>query len=162
MQIKRMLYKSRVRAMEDAIESWQRDHAHAMGVRDVEDLVRESLGIRDFLRQWSKDAWEGMRGNCFADVQWVGSTLLEAMNDGREIFEDAHRCITDAEALGYTVDERANFDRASEELTEMTEHLQRHWPWMHEDVQARSLADIQAGRVRRARDVLDELQRSDN
>jgi hypothetical protein len=158
LQIKRPLYIGRVRGIADALDSLQLERDIKARVDQLRELMRECSGIAQFLGLWSDEAWQAMRDNQLDDVHYHGKGLRYAINEGLRVFAAVADVIPEAEKLGQSVSGQERFFAERDRVTALADVLNRHWPWMHEDVQARSLDDLQAGRVRPAQDVLHELQ----
>jgi hypothetical protein len=160
MKVQSTIYRAKTRGIEDAVEWWKPDHDNAMSVRDVEDLVRECLGIRDFLKQWLALSWQSIREGNLDDCESVGRALEDAFKNGAQIFQTVRECIVDAEHSEYTVENSAAFDEAEKDVVSMQADFEREWPFMDMKVLEKSIADYKAGRYRSAKEILDEMQHS--
>src|SRR5262249_27508160 len=63
MQVQNDISRGLKRTIEEAAESWKAHRRDAHGARDVDYLVRECLGMHQFLREWQAEVWHSAFAN---------------------------------------------------------------------------------------------------
>jgi hypothetical protein len=158
---KSVICRGRVRTIEDAVESWKADHGDAMEVRDLEDVVRECLGMRDFLREWLNLAWGFLFADKLPAVQQVGEMLRIGFERTINVLTEVQGCIQRAAAKGYEVDKAAEFQEALGQIKHFQSKLLERWPFLDPDQITASRADFGKGSCQSAEEILRELQSTD-
>jgi hypothetical protein len=140
--------RGRVRAIEDAVETWRFDHDDALAVRDVEDVVRECLGMREFLRSWQNQAWAYMLANRLANIQETGEELRTELNRMLEIFPKVLAAIRWAKAKGYVFELEDQVEAAVADVKKMSQDL-AFSRWLYTVLQPASVTPLPMGRPSR-------------
>src|SRR5438093_13276742 len=71
------LQDGKIRVLEEAVESWKRDHEDAMRALDVEDLIAGCLSCwEDIRRSWVRTRRLATLNRLW-DLQQVGTTVLD-------------------------------------------------------------------------------------
>jgi len=166
MKARSTIYRAKARGIEDAtrdienaVEWWKPDHDDAMCVREIEDLARECISIRDDLQNWVESCWSCATHGTVADFTSVNNELQEAFSIGQARFQSVRECIDEAGRRGYQLDNTREFNEAEKQITKMQSEFEEKWPSLNLQVLRQSMADYRAGRYRTAKDLFDEFQR---
>jgi len=133
-----------------------------MEMRDIEDLVQESLWVYGLLKKLHRGAWDRLLGNQLKNVQQAGEMLRAVFEVALLILPKVGDCILGAERKGYTVAKTAEFEQAMKDLRHMNQHLLDQWPAIDAKQVEESRAAFARGEFQSAEDVVRELHRSDS
>ncbi len=164
------LQDSKIRILEEAVESWKRDHEDALFVQDVEELIAGCLSCwEDIRRSWVRTRRLAL-GNWLWDLQDAGTTVLDLLGRCIRLLEDvAGLAEKVAGDLGRAIEGQENLPEAIREASDLREHVNKTWPWNNRPVLPldRKMAD--QSRAARARgesqdvaDILASLQANDS
>jgi hypothetical protein len=145
MQLKAVIYRGRVRTIEDAVEAWQSSHADAMAVRDLEDILREWLWATDFLIEWQGQALTMLVDGKLPNIQECGRVLKNAHAAALKPCATLDDWIKRAEEHGYHVDSAERFHTGLSKLTGAREEFLRRWPFPDEAKIQEALAALDRG-----------------
>jgi hypothetical protein len=158
MQVQNDISRGLKRTIEEAAESWKAHRRDAHGVRDVDYLVRECLGMHQFLREWQAEVWHSAFANAVQDLQATGEMLHRALDRGLEVFQVVRACVEDAVRLGYPVARADELERAADDTRRMRDDLLRRWPRFGPDMLERSRAEQERGQTQGLEEAFDELR----
>ncbi len=145
MKTRGVIYRGRVRAIEDAVEVWKASHDDAMEVRDVEDLIREWLWASELWIQWQEDAWQLLRAGQLKKTQEAGRALQWAHNAGLGLVATLEECLRSAEKAGYAVDNAGEFREKARALQRAYDNFLKRWPFADNQTIAEGLASLERG-----------------
>jgi|ERR1051325_10596736 hypothetical protein len=129
MSIKNTIYRGRVRTVEDAVSFWKVSHDDAMAVRDIEDVVEESLAAIRILVEWQKEGWTLLLSGRLKNILEYGNSLRRAYVIGQNLIQAVSECIDRAEAGSYVVDNAGKYRSEIRELERLRKEFLAKWPF---------------------------------
>ncbi len=124
-----VIYRGRVRAIEDAVEAWKASHDDALEVHDLEDVVREWLGTMDLLAQWQADSWKQLFAGELKKIQGLGRLLRMAYRSSLDVAGLLEECVAWAEGNGYAVDNARDFRQRRATVERLYQDFETRWPF---------------------------------
>jgi hypothetical protein len=154
---KSIICRGQARTIEDAVEAWKTDHADALEIHAIEDVIPVCLALGDLLQEWQKEAWESLFANQIGNLQAAGELLRKAYTHSLEALEDVADCLRWAERKGYEVDKMADFQQALEAVRRLNEDFCRRWPFLDRTAVEEARVQIGRGEFMSAEDIQREL-----
>jgi hypothetical protein len=156
--IKGAIYQGRVRTVEDAVEVWKSRHDDAMAVRDIEDIVRESVSAFEVLFDWQRESWEFLRAGKIKRILDYGGHLGRGFRIGLDLAALVQGCVDWAEMKGYSVDNAFRFRDSVTRLGELRGEFLARWPFPNKEEIERGLAAVDRGEGTDLGELINELQ----
>lgn len=150
--------RGRVRAVEDAVETWKAEHDDQLEIREIEAIVKECTGIRELLQTWQKEAWSLLWKNQLANTQHTGELLQTAYARCLTVFVKVRGCIQWAKRSGYADNREVEFEEVMAEIQRLSQELTMRWPFIDPKQIEQSRAEIKHGAFQNAEGILRELQ----
>lgn len=148
----------KIRGIESTIEAWKKDHDEAMAVFDIEDLIRECVGMKMFLTAWKKHVWRRFFDEKIQNVQETGRALLDALENASKVFPHVKEAIALAKQEGYEVENSSMLDEAEAALETLKLDHATRWPFVDASQITLAREEIKSGKFRSTEDILHELQ----
>ncbi len=152
------MYRAQFRAIEDAVESWKADHDEAMGVCELEEVIRACQGLHRWTVEFVGEKWNaGFSGkvrNPDEEGRWVLSVLKAGIRAWKSCGEEASECA----ALGYVVDGADRIPGLLAELKKLADDFKSRWPFMRKVDIERGKKELAAGDFITGEDLSCELQ----
>lgn len=157
MKTRAKMYRGQYRAVEDALESWKVDHEEAMGVCDLEEVIRVCLQVQSAVAEMVKLMWKKGFSGEIRDPEEVGQYVRKALDAGvlawSAIREGAEECA----AAGYDVEGANGIPAALAEVTAARDDFARRWPFFRRGGMERGAKEIAEGRFITGEELLREL-----
>jgi hypothetical protein len=158
MKTSKLIGKTQVRLLEDAIDDWKPDHDCAMMVRDIEDFIRVGIFAAEMLELWFLDLWRNAAKGLIGNPHAEGDTLLRTIDSARNLMIRSRSWIEWAESKGYSVDKRDQLDTTVQKLEALKNDLLARWPMVDEEQIGRAQEEFRKGEFQSVEDILRELQ----
>jgi hypothetical protein len=149
---------ARAQAIENLVESWQPDHHTAMYARDLEELVRECVGLRRLAERTWNFLRDALQKNEVCDIYFTGKIQQTAVKRHLRLYAAVREHIRVAKQLGYEIEGEEEFTKAEQYAKYLSEALKQEWPWLDPETARRADADYKEGRFRPAEGFFDELR----
>src|SRR5438874_3925398 len=78
----------RTQFVERALETWKTEHQAAMAVRDLEDLIRETLDYPGLLRRLGQSTWDSLWTIPAEEIQASGRALQALLERTLRVLKD--------------------------------------------------------------------------
>jgi len=156
------LQEGKIRVLEEAVESWKRDHEDAVLALDVEELIVGCLSTwEDIRRAWLRTRRLAIL-NRLSDLEEAGTTMLDLLDRClHRLVEVANLAEGAVRDTGHAIDGREDLSEATREIRELRVHVSKTWPWQRRPVLPLNGTMAEESRSTRARgesqDVTDIL-----
>lgn len=161
MAIKSIICRHRTNGIEEAIESWERAHAHAMQVRDIEDIVNECVWVHDLLADYHAETMALLFGDDRFDEQAEGALMLGILSAAELAFTKVQRQVSWAKQHGYAVDKAESFAEILQHLRALRDDVATRWPFIDPQQVTRARAQLAGRNAQTVEEILGELHAAD-
>jgi hypothetical protein len=153
------LCRGRTQAIEEAAEAWKKDHADAQVACDVDLLARECVELAGVAGAVHSEARHSLFEGRFPNVDATGRALLELLEASIRATASTAECVAEIDRLGFTLEEREAFDKATADLRRLRQEVAGQWPFIDAVLVNESRAAFDRGDYRAAGDVLQKLSK---
>lgn len=161
MSIRSAMYLGQARAIEDAVEAWKADHADAMRVRELEEVVGEAAHIARQLLASQEALWANLFDAQLRAPLAIGRAGTEVYRRVRQAFDQLGAAVSKAVADGYAVEGAEAFAQANRRFEAMRLDFEKRWPSFDVAELALGIEQAKRGEAVDAKEVLRELLGSD-
>jgi hypothetical protein len=151
------MYRGQLRAIEEALDSWQTDHAEAMGVHDLEETVLLCLELDRRIRKQVIEVWEGAFGGAAIQSEKVGRVFRESLQVAVEVWKTLEAMVEECVRHGYHFEGADQVKEAQQRAIRLEADQAAHWPFVRLEDIDRGAAEIEAGKFITGEDWLREL-----
>jgi hypothetical protein len=159
---RKIIYTSRVRGIEDAVEAWKSSHDDVMEIGDLEDVLREWLWTTDLLIEWQMSSWQLLLAGKLKKILAVGRMLRMAFKSSLDVSLALDEWVKSAEGKGYVVDHAGPFRTRAVELEQLCRRFEARWPAPDTTQMEAALASLNRGEGEDLEGWIHELQGEDS
>lgn len=136
----------RTQSVERALEAWKVEHQAARAVRDMEDLIRETLDYPGLLRRLEQSTWDGLWTNPAEEIQGSGLALQTLFDRTLSVLRDVRALAQDvAQNTGHPLEGAPQLDEAVETVARMKAAFVHQWPWLEDSELQKAWTEYQRG-----------------